>query len=142
MGKKHISLSVVLVILTLTGCKTYYLTPTSLQEQLQSTAPAQTQTISPFGQVLTYQAVQLRTIRCTDKKGVPMELTVAPNIEMRITQASGKRRSMYFDRTELRGDTLIGHPSWIIPTLTYEISISSITKVEVQNGGKRLRAAP
>ena len=128
-------------LLALTGCKTYLLTPESLHEQLLSTAPAETQTISPFGTRLTYQAVQLNTIRCTDKNGTPMELTVAPNIEMRITQASGKRRSMYFDRTELHGDTLIGHPSWIIPTLVYRIPFSSITKVEVQNGGKRLRTA-
>ncbi|MBK9419769.1 MAG: hypothetical protein IPN44_01800 [Flavobacteriales bacterium] len=142
MSTKRIIFCIAIAIVSLPGCKTYYLTPASLQEQLLTTAPAETRSISPFGQVLTYQAVQLNTIRCTDKKGVAIELAVAPNIEMRITQASGKRRSMYFDRTELRGDTLIGHPSWIIPTLTYEIPISSITKVEVQNGGKRLRSAP
>lgn len=70
-----------------------------------------------------------------------MELTVAPNLEMRITTANGKRRSMYFDRTEMRGDTLIGHPSWIMPGMVYRIPFSNITKVEVQIGGKRLRYA-
>ncbi|MEO7081024.1 MAG: hypothetical protein ABIY71_05820 [Flavobacteriales bacterium] len=141
MGKQHFTLPIALAILALAGCKSYYLTPESLQAQLQSTAPAEVQALSPHGQVPTYQAAQLQTIRCTDKKGLPMELTVAPNIEMRITQASGKRRTMYFDRTELRGDTLIGHPSYFIPTMTYEIPFSSITKVEVQNGGKRIRSA-
>jgi hypothetical protein len=142
MSTKRISYGIGLAIIGLMGCKTYYMTPESLQEQLRSTSPAESRTISPFGQILTYQAVKLKTIRCTDKNGMPMELFVAPNIEMRITQASGIRRNMYFDRTELRGDTLIGHPSWIVPTLTYEIPIPSITMVEVQNGGKRLRAAP
>ncbi|MEO8733941.1 MAG: hypothetical protein ABI373_06395 [Flavobacteriales bacterium] len=130
-----------LVVLMLAGCKTYYITPASLHEQLLSTTPARTEMISPFVFHVTYQAVQLSTIQCTDKAGTKMELPVAPNIEMRVTLNTGKRRTMYFDRTELRGDTLIGHPSWIIPNMVYRIPFSAITKVEVQNGGKRLSYA-
>ncbi len=70
-----------------------------------------------------------------------MELTVAPNIEMRVTTTDGKRRTMYLDRSEMRSDTPIGHPSWIMPGMVYRIPFSTITKVEVQNGGKRMRYA-
>jgi hypothetical protein len=124
----------------LAGCKTYYITPASLHEQLLSTTPAKAEMVDPFGIHVYFQALQLRTILCTDKAGNPVELAVVPDIEMRVTLNTGKRRTMYFDRTELHGDTLIGHPSWIIPKMEYRILFSSITKVEVQNGGKRMRS--
>lgn len=141
MRKPSLSLLAATILLAITSCKTYHLSPESLRTQLQNAGSAETGAISPFGQRLTYQAVQMRSISCTDNKGMPVELVVAPNLEMRITEASGKRRNMYFDRTELRNDTLFGHPSWIMPNLTYSIPLATITKVEIQVAGKRLRYA-
>jgi hypothetical protein len=125
--------------LAITGCKTYYLSPESLRTQLQSAGYAETKAIGPFGNQLSYKTTQLEIIKCTNNMGAPVELVVAPNIEMRITDTSGKRRSMYFDRTELSGDTLFGHPSYILSNMTYQIPFTTITKVELQLGGKRLR---
>ncbi len=121
----------------LAGCKTYHITPESLREQLQGTEPTVVRTQGPVFEVHTYKANGIRMIHCTDKEGRPVELPNGPSIEARITMRSGKRNTMYFDRIELRNDTLLGHPSRFAPTLEVRIPFSDIVKVEVQNGGKR-----
>lgn len=121
----------------LAGCKTYHITPASLREQLKGTGATVVRTQGPVFEVYTYKANGIRVIRCTDKEGRAVELPNGPAIEARITMCSGKRKTMYFDRIELRNDTLLGHPSRFAPTLEVRIPFADIKKVEVQNGGKR-----
>jgi len=120
------------------GCKNYTITPDSLRQQLKNATPAEVRMNGPLGETHNYRANNIHMIHCFDKNGQPAELPNGPAIESRITLANGRRKVMYFDRIELRNDTLIGHPSRFISTMEIRIPYSQIVKIEVQNGGKRM----
>lgn len=130
---------VFLLPVLLAGCKTYTISPESLKQQLMRAQPTTVHTTGPFGEVHSYQANNIAMIACTDKDGNAVELRNGPSIEARITLSSGSRKLTYFDRIELRNDTLITHPSRFVPTMEFRIPFSEVVRIQVQDGRKDFR---
>ena len=125
-----------LLLWALIGCKTYTISPESLKQQLMRSEPTLVRTVGPFGGIHSYHANNIRLIQCLDKNGVAVELANSPSIEIRFTLASGSRKTMYFDRIQLRNDTLLGHPSRFAPGVEIRIPYTEITRIQVQDGKK------
>jgi len=125
-----------LLFCALVGCKTYTIAPESLKRQLLESEPTVVHTVGPLGDIHSYLANNIHTIHCLDKSGTAVELPKSPSIEVRITLSSGGRKTMYFDRIELRNDTLLGHPSRFAPAIEVRIPYTEITRIEVQDGKK------
>jgi hypothetical protein len=75
----------------------------------------------------------------TNKKGDPATLKNGPAIEIRITDTSKKRTIFYFDTIQFDGENITGSTSRFIKGMGKTIPLSTITKIEVQNGGKRFK---
>ncbi|RLD87753.1 MAG: hypothetical protein DRJ09_09680 [Bacteroidetes bacterium] len=74
------------------------------------------------------------------KNEKPSELTNSHAIEIRFTYGKmSKKTTFYFDTILLTNSVVIGQRSRLISSLTKEIPVNSITKIEVQNGGKKIR---
>ncbi len=131
----------VVIFLTISSCKTYYISVDSIKEQLtgiDSTKLKSMMVKNPTGYRETYQANPIKTIKCKDIKSNVFELKNSPSIEMKITSGyRNKRTVFYFDRVLLIENSLIGVQSRISPFLIKQISLDSITKIEIQDGHKK-----
>lgn len=129
----------IILIVTLISCKTYTIPVDSFRKQFSpSVAPSSrpVTTVSPWGTHYTYHTLNIDSIQVIDKKGKVSWLKQSPSLEMRITHSGGKRTVFYFDLTRFNGDTLEGSVSRLVPAWKKKISISTVTKIEIQNGGK------
>ena len=83
-----------------------------------------------------YKTYPIDYIKVTDNKGNNLELKNSPSLEIRFTDESNKKTIFYFDLLKINGDYLTGGESRIIPSIKKTIRISSIKKIEIQNGKK------
>lgn len=118
------------------GCTTLSMPVEGLRARLGSAGMRPVVVQGPWLERLEYEANDIAVIHCFAKDGTPHELRNGPSIEARSMLANGKRRILYFDRLMLKDDTLIGHPSRIVGSMTVKIPCEQITKVEVQDGKK------
>lgn len=131
--------AIILILLILTSCSTYTVTPEQLKEQFIAAGEGvdTVKVNNPLFRFsnITYTANRIKKITVLDKQGLINYLDNSPSLEMRITQKNGKRQIMYFDTTELRNDTLYGSNSRFLGTQR-KVPFESIAKIEIQDGGK------
>jgi hypothetical protein len=140
--KKLFTISIVIGLLTLISCKTYYIPTSSLIEQfrdIDSTDFKKVWVAGPTGDSYSYLANPIENIKCIDKNNNPVELANSPSIEMRVTQNNGKKTIFYFDRIYLDDSLLYGIRSRFIPSIDKTIPLENIVKTEVQDGKKNFK---
>jgi len=132
---------ILLASVGLSSCKTYTIPVDSFKKQLNGIEPSDFKKVYIDGAIYgSYMATPIEKIQCIDKNGNPYELTNSPAIEIRFTYGEKSRKTtFYFDTILLTDSVVIGHRSRLISSLTKEIPINSITKIEIQNGGKKIR---
>lgn len=135
---KLIGLSILFLIIS---CKTYTIPPDSFREQMieaKSGNMKEVEINNPlFYRNIKYSSNNINQLIVLDKNGNKMYLDNSPSIEMRITHRNGKKYILYFDTVILENDTLKGGRSRFAQSLTREIPMDSIVKIEVQDGGKK-----
>jgi hypothetical protein len=131
-----------LLVSLFSSCTTYYISPDSFRQQFAGIDSSKLKKVELRGGGLlsmdTYLANPIVKIKCVDKKGNPAELRNGPNIEIRFTYAEGdksKRTIFFFDRVFVTDSSVIGVRMRTLGKLR-SIPLKSITKIEVQNGGK------
>jgi len=63
----------------------------------------------------------------------------SPSIEIRFTDTSNKKTIFYFDLIRFDGENITGKQSRFMSAFKKTIPISSVKKIEVQNGKKNFR---
>ena len=129
------------IIMLNVSCKTYTIPVDSFKEQMKNTNSLNMKDVTvnnplTFG-TISYSANNIDRINVVDKNGNKSYLDNSGSIEMRVTHKNGKKYHMYFDTVILENDTLKGGRSRFIQSLTRQIPIDSIVKIEVQDGGKK-----
>lgn len=128
-----------LLAISAASCKTYTIPVDSFKQQFDpsvATSNRTVTTVGPWRGRYSYRTLNVDSIRVVDKKGNIAWLKSGPSLEMRVTQFGSKRTVFFFDLTRFDGDTLEGSISRLIPTWKKKIPISTISKIEIQNGGK------
>ena len=136
-------LTVGLVVL-FSSCKTYYIPVDSFKQQfkgLDSSKLKEVTTRGPVGDKVKYLAYPIAFIKCVDKNGNAFELKNSPSIEIRFTYNSNRRTIFYFDLLRVTDSTITGGLSRIIGTYRKTIPLSTVTKIEVQDGRKNYKYA-
>jgi hypothetical protein len=126
-------------LLMLTSCAKYYLTTDSLRNQFSQVDSTNLKTVTvrgPAGEKYNYLANPIDEIECIDKNGNAFRLPNSPSIEMRVTEANGKRTIFYFDRIFVTDSTLSGSQSRFISSTNKTIKLKNIEKIEIQDGKK------
>jgi hypothetical protein len=93
-------------------------------------------TQGPLGGTVQYQTLPIRYIECIDRKGQPFKLANSPSIEIRFTDIHNKKSIFYFDLITVTDSAVFGRQSRIIQSIHKTIAITSIKKIEVQDGRK------
>ena len=137
--KKYYLLTALLILL-LTSCSTYYMTPTSLKEQLQKVDPNKIEDSYDFRLGLVGVALKggknfyngIESIKCTDKNGEEKLVKIKTNTGIRLTDNTGKRQTLYFDSVFLRDSLIYGSKSHFITLPVTPMNIDKLKKIEVQ----------
>lgn len=141
MINKFFLTALTLVFLWLSSCTTYYISVDSFKQQFSGIDSTKLKSVvvqGPFFEKYYYNANPIKTIKCTDKKNNPAELTNSPSIEIRITYGYKKKRTVfYFDRIYVNKNSIVGVKSRFMDFITQSIPLDSITKIEVQDGHKK-----
>ena len=140
---KHLTIKFTLigVLILILSCKTYNIPTDSFRVQMKN---ANSKTLKDVkvknpltNGVISYSANNIDRIEVIDKDGNKRFLNNSGSIEMRVTHKNGKKYHMYFDTVILENDTLKGGRSRFVQKLERQIPMDSITKIEIQDGGKK-----
>jgi hypothetical protein len=137
---KRVVLVSVISILCLASCKTYYMTPNSLKEQLQNIDPNKIKDAYDFRLGLVGVALKggknfyngIDKIKVTDKTGKSTQINVTAKTAIRLTNSKGKRLQLYFDSVFLRDSLVYGSRSHFITLPVKPLSLDSLVKIEIQ----------
>jgi len=124
----------------LTSCKTYYMTPTSLKDQLENIDPNKIKDAYDFRLGLVGVALKggknfyngIDKLEVTDKTGTKTEIRVTSKTAIRLTNSAGKRLQLYFDSVFLRDSLVYGSKSHFITLPVTPMNINSLVKIEIQ----------
>ena len=143
MSKNALSQFLIMGLLFLTSCTTYLIPVESFKQQFEnidSTNLRQVEVTGPIGDFYFYLANPIDTIKCEDKNGIAYGLINSPSIEIRFTHGlKNKKTVFYFDRVYVHDNSVIGVQSRFISAIRNTIPLDSITKIEVQDGGKKFQ---
>jgi len=135
------SVIILLVMLLLTSCVTYFIPIESFKQQfagIDSSKLNQVLVQGPYFDQYSYNANPIKTIKCVDKNNNPAELQNSPSIEIRFTYGKNNKRVIfYFDRILVNDSSVIGVRSRFIPSFRKTIPLKSISKIEIQDGHKK-----
>lgn len=137
--KKYYLLTTLLTLL-LTSCSTYYMTSTSLKEELQKVDPNKIEDSYDFRLGLVGVALKggknfyngIESIKCTDKNGKEKLVKIQTNTSIRLTDNTGQRQTLYFDSVFLRDSLVYGSKSHFITLPVTPMNIDKLKKIEVQ----------
>ncbi|MEA5260620.1 hypothetical protein VB264_22675 [Arcicella aquatica] len=137
---KKLFFILIITSLTLTSCTTYYMSSTSLKEQLHNINPNKINDAYDFRLGLLGVALKggknfyngIDKIQVTDKNGNTVERLVTTNTSIRLTDTKGKRVQLYFDSIFLRDSLVYGSKSHFITLPVIPMNIDSLVKIEVQ----------
>jgi hypothetical protein len=137
---KNIYLIVAVIIFSITSCKTYYMTSSSLKEQLQNINPDKIRDAYDFRLGLAGVALKggknfyngIDSITVTDKAGNLHQRPVTSKTGIRLTNAQGRRIQLYFDSIFLRDSLVYGSKSHFITLPVTPMNIDSLVKIEIQ----------
>nr|WP_319502486.1 hypothetical protein [uncultured Draconibacterium sp.] len=125
----------------LPSCKTYLIPLESFEHQFAGIDSTSLKEVRIEGAAYdTYLANPINKIDCIDKQGNAFQLDNSPAIEIRFTYGEKNKRTIfYFDRVIKQDTLIIGGQSRFIPSLIKAIPFNSVSKIEVQNGGKNFK---
>jgi len=137
--KKYYLLTALLTLL-LTSCSTYYMTSTSLKEQLQKVDPNKIEDSYDFRLGLVGVALKggknfyngIESLKCTDKNGKEKIVKIQTNTGIRLTDDTGKKQTLYFDSVFLRDSLVYGSKSHFITLPVTPMNIDKLKKIEIQ----------
>ena len=128
-----------LVLLMATSCKTYYMTPASLKNQLENINPEKISESYDFrlglagvllkGEKNFYNGID--TIGVTDKNGKEARLPVTNHTGVRLTDTTGHSVIVYFDSMFIKDSLVFASKSHFL-TLPIHRNVYSLSKVEIQ----------
>ncbi|MBN9382105.1 MAG: hypothetical protein J0H74_15155 [Chitinophagaceae bacterium] len=128
-----------LTLLCAASCKTYYMTPASLKQQLDNINPEKINEAYDFRLGLTgillkggknfYNGID--TISVTEKNGKETKLPVTTRMGVRLTDTAGHSVIVYFDSMFTKDSLVFASKSHFL-TLPIHRNIYSLSKVEVQ----------
>lgn len=127
--------------LTFSGCKTYFIPVDSFSEQMKDIDSVELKTVytkGPMGDVVSYKTYPIDYIKCVDKKNNPVELKNSPSLEIRFTDKNNKRTYFYFDQIYIQDSTVIGDGSRFI-NYQKQIPLKEIQLIEIQDGRKKFK---
>jgi len=96
-------------------------------------------TQGPVGDRVKYKTYPIDFIQAVDKNGNPITIPNSPSIEIRFTDNSNKKTVFYFDLIRFDGENITGRQSRFMSNFKKTIPISSVKKIEVQNGKKSFK---
>ena len=137
---KTLLLIAILFLTILSGCKTYYMTPDSLKQQLDNIDPEKISESYDFRLGLTgillkgnsknfYNGIQ--AIDVTDKSGKSYKLPVNSHTGVKMTDTAGKSVIVYFDSMFIKDSLVFASKSHFL-TLPIHRNFYSLSKIEVQ----------
>jgi hypothetical protein len=127
--------SIGLIVIIQFGGKTYFMTADSLELQFSSIDENNIQKVYDFrlglipaliGGKQFYNGIQ--QISCSDKKGNKFKIQVNKHAQIRITQANGKRQSLYIDTMFVRNALTYGNKSHFVKIPIAPIPLKNIQK--------------
>ena len=129
----------ILLLWVLSSCKTYYLTPASLKQQLGNIDPVRTRTAYDAGKDVIDKTLSggmifnngIDTIDVTDKSGKAYRLPVTPHMGVRMTDTAGKSVIVYFDTMVIKDSVVLASKSHFLLVPVHR-NFYSLRKVEVQ----------
>ena len=139
--KNYKLISIVIITIIISSCKTYYIPIDSFKEQFKDIDSVDLKTVNtkgPMGDVVTYKTYPIDYIKCVDKENNPYELKNSPSIEVRITDNNNKKTYLYFDQMYVQDSILKGDGSRFI-YFRKEIPLKDIRLIEVQDGHKKFK---
>ncbi|HNQ67366.1 MAG TPA: hypothetical protein PKN32_03225 [Bacteroidales bacterium] len=139
--KNHNLISVVIITMIISSCKTYYIPMESFNEQFKDINSVELKTVytkGPMGDIVTYKTYPIEYIKCVDKENNPIELKNSPSIEVRITGKNNKKVYFYFDQMFVQDSILKGDGSRFI-YYPKQIPIKDIKLIEIQDGHKNFK---
>ncbi len=137
---KRLFIILTITSLTLTSCKTYYMSSNSFKEQLQNIDPNKITDAYDFRLGLIGVALKggknfyngIDKIKVTDEKGNILERIVTPKTSIRMTNTNGRKLTLYFDSLFLRDSLVYGSKSHFITLPVTPMNIDSLVKIEIQ----------
>ena len=141
MKKTLLIVTSILVIWILSSCKTYLIPIESFEQQFLGIDSTSLKMVTIEGAANdSYLANPIEKINCLDKQGNPFQIYNSPAIEIRFTFGEKNKKTIfYFDRVIKKDSLIIGGQSRFIPSLTKSIPFNSVSKIEIQNGGKNIK---
>lgn len=139
MKLRHI-LPVAGLMISLSSCKTYYISVDSFRQQFAGLDTSKLKIVitkDPWGHKSVYKTYPVESVLCTDQNGNKFLLKNGPSIEIRFTENNGKKTVFYFDRILLVNDTVTGIRSRFIPSFDGSIPLKQVKAIEIQDGGKK-----
>lgn len=124
------------------SCTNYYLSVSSLKEQFTNIDSSKMKMVDVYHTNailpnITYLANPIKLIYCKDKNGNPAILINSPSIETRFTYGKDNKQVVfYFDRISIYNGVVYGIESRLLPSIKTSIPLDSISKIEIQDGGK------
>jgi hypothetical protein len=139
--KKGLMISICIIgMLFFNSCTTYMIPINSFKEQfsnIDSTKFKKVEVRGPVWERYNYLANPIQKIKCLDKKGIACELINSPSIEIRFTYGNKNKTAIYyFDRIYVNDSCVVGVQSRIISAIRKTIPLKTISKIEIQDGGK------
>ncbi|KFF07483.1 hypothetical protein [Flavobacterium reichenbachii] len=128
---------ILLICFSLFSCKTYTISPESFKEQFGNIEYDLSTSKSIIGSIY-YNGYQIKKFIVIDKNEKKEILENKPSLEMRVTLNNRNRKVFYFDSMKLQNDTLIGHKSRFFPKMITKIPFNDISKIEIQESGKKI----
>ena len=127
------------LIFFFSSCKTYYIPVDSFKQQfvgMDTSNMREVTTQGPAGDRVKYKTYPIDYIHAVDKAGKSVTIPNSPSIEIRFTDTSNKKTIFYFDLIRFDGENITGRQSRFISAFKKTIPISSVKKIEVQDGKK------
>lgn len=130
------------LLLKLLGMEIYTVPVISFKEQFGSMMTMQWKTVkvkTPNGSIISYDTFPIDEIKCFNRHEIPCNVKVKPSIEIRITHLKNKKSIFYFDRIRVQDNKIIGQNLRTFKFKDEEISLETISKIEIQDGKKYYR---
>lgn len=140
--KKNISIVLFIIgIWILSSCKTYLIPIESFEQQFSGIDSTSLKMVTIIGAANgSYLANPIEKIDCIDKQGNSFQMDKSPAIEIRFTYGEKNKKTIfYFDRVIMEDTLIMGGQSRFIPSLIKTIPFNSVSKIEIQNGGKNFK---
>lgn len=130
-----------LCLILLNSCTTYYMTSDSLKDQLGKIDQQNVQKVYDFRLGILPGLLRGRQfyngiseIQCLDKYNYPTFVKVNPSTSIRITELNGKHLTLYFDTIfSIKDSVVVGNKSHFINIPGRPIPFDSIAKIQIQS---------